>query len=157
MLNKGGTSKGVSENCTTPHTPTHETNRPATTAGHSNPPSMPTLDTPALLNPGAVSPSTAAGATPISSTCTAPPVTPNILDPPERCGGGATAGLPVAAAANTLATAVYAGFFLNSLSNKHASPSPGNVFGIHEYLSVNCHTTIPTHLGTSKHACTTPT
>lgn len=157
MLNEGGTPKRGFRKMHHPPTPTYETNRPAATTGHNNPPSMPTLDTPALTNPGAASPPTATGATPISSTSTAPPVTPITLDPPERCGGGATAGLPVAAAAKTLATAVYAGFFLKSLSNKHASPSPGNVFGIQLYLSVNCHTTIPTHFGTSRHACTTPT
>src|SRR5688572_8617446 len=106
MLKKEGIApEGFSKECTKdapPPTLTHKTNRPATTTGHNNPASIPTLD------------------------------------PPERCGGGG-GGLPVAAAANTLATAVYAGFGLKSLSNRHASPSPGNVFGIQLYLSVNCH------------------
>lgn len=64
---------------------------------------------------------------------------------------------PVAAAARRLETLVYAGRLDMLASNRQASPVPGNVPGIQLYLSVNSHTTTPTHFAIAKQAPTTLT
>jgi hypothetical protein len=60
-----------------------------------------------------------------------------VTDPPKR-----------------LITEVYAGLVEKSAFQRHASPSPENVDGIHEYLSVKSQTVIPTQFVTLRHAPT---
>ena len=114
-----------------------------------------------LVTNGANSPAISAGnvITPVAVAGAATTMGVTVLLPvpfanlPVPCAGAAVA----TTLCRKLDTAEYAGFFVKFEVYRHASPRPGKVLGIQLYLSVNCQSVMPTHLGTARQADTTVT